>query len=400
MVDSSTYPTWPTYSEEEVCAAADVIRSGKVNYWTGSHGARFEEAFADWNGTAHAIALANGTVALDLALQGLMIGWVNGGSELDEVIVTPRTFIASVSTVVNAGARPIFADVDRESGNLSVASIAAAITERTRAVIVVHIGGWPAEMARICSLADEAGFAVIEDCAQAHGAAIHDRKVGSFGQVSAWSFCQDKIMTTGGEGGMVVTSDERLWERMRSFKDHGKNYAKMRSDNHPPGFRYVHDSFGTNWRMTEFQAAIGLQQLDKLASWTKQRNANAAMLVQTLKNFSEIIRCPQPDGDCLHAYYRLYAYVIPERLPARWSRDMLVAALQDRGVPVLHGTCSEVYLEEAFTGSGFRPSIPLTNARALGQTSIMFLVHPTLRRRHLEQICNDLESVLQTVLQH
>jgi dTDP-4-amino-4,6-dideoxygalactose transaminase len=196
------FSPWPCFSEEEVSAVATVLRSNRVNYWTGNECREFEKEFAAWCGTEYAIALANGTLALDLALRGLNIG------PGDEVIVTPRTFIASVSCVVNAGATPVFADVDLESGNLCADTIQTALTPRTKAVICVHLAGWPCDMDPIMALAAQHGFKVIEDCAQAHGARYKGRSVGSIGHIGAWSFCQDKIMTTGGEGGMVTVNDE------------------------------------------------------------------------------------------------------------------------------------------------------------------------------------------------
>ncbi|WP_257550914.1 DegT/DnrJ/EryC1/StrS aminotransferase family protein [Sphingopyxis sp. DBS4] len=266
MLDTPFAP-WPSFTEEEVDAVAAVLRSNRVNYWTGEECRLFEREFAAWSDCEYAIALANGTLALDLALHGLRVGAVNGGSADDEVIVTPRTFLASVSCVINAGARPVFADVDADSGNISVATIAPVLSDWTRAIIVVHLGGWPADMDPIMALAEPRGIKVIEDCAQAHGARYRGRSVGSIGHAGAWSFCQDKIMTTGGEGGMLTCNDRDLWSRMWSFKDHGKSWEAVYERAHPPGFRWVHESIGTNWRMLEMQGAIGRIQLRRMADW-------------------------------------------------------------------------------------------------------------------------------------
>ena len=368
---------WPSFTDEEVEAAGAVLRSNRVNYWTGEQCGHFEREFAAWSGTSHAIALANGTVALDLALRSLGIG------RGDEVIVTPRTFIASVSCVANAGATPVFADVDRDSGNLSSQTIAEALTPRTRAVIVVHLGGWPADMDPIMALAERHGLAVIEDCAQAHGARYKGRSVGSIGHLAAWSFCQDKIMTTGGEGGMVTTSDPDAWARMWAFKDHGKSWDAMFTREHAPGFRWVHESFGTNWRMMEFQAAIGRIQLQRMDEWTAARSANAAVLAAALAPFAGpggAIRIPRLDGadGSVHAHYKFYFHVEPQALKPGWSRDRIVAEIAARGIPCFGGSCSEVYRERAFDGRGWRPPAPLPVARELGQTSVMMLIHPTL----------------------
>lgn len=371
---------WPSFTEEEVEAVARVMRSGRVNYWTGEEGRAFEREFAAWVSTDHAIALGNGTLALDLALQGLGIG------PGDEVVVTPRTFIASVSCVVNAGAVPVFADVDRDSGNITAETIAAVLSPRTKAVIPVHLAGWPCDMDPIMELAGAHGLKVIEDCAQAHGARYKGRPVGSIGHVGAWSFCQDKIITTGGEGGMVTTDDHDVWSRMWSYKDHGKSWDAVYGRDHAPGFRWLHESFGTNWRMLEMQAAIGRIQLRRMPDWTAARAANAGAIRAALAPFTGEggpLRVPEIDGargdnGSNHAFYKFYAHVRPENLAPGWSRDRIVAEITARGVPCFQGSCSEVYLEKAFDGTGWRPAEPLPTARELGETSLMFLVHPTL----------------------
>lgn len=376
---NTTFAPWPSFSEEEVDAVAAVLRSNRVNYWTGEECRAFEREFADWAESEHAIALANGTVALDLALHGLGIGAMNGGQASDEVIVTPRTFLASVSCVVNAGAKPVFADVDHDSGNLSAATISAVLTPRTRGVIVVHLGGWPCDMDPIMALAEAHDFKVIEDCAQAHGARYKGRSVGSIGHVGAWSFCQDKIMTTGGEGGMVTTKNRDLWSRMWSFKDHGKSWEAVYERAHSPGFRWLHEGFGTNWRMIEMQAAIGRIQLRRMAAWTAARTRNADAIRAAVVPFSDVVRSPQLAGEGnVHAEYKHYAYVRPEQLADGWDRDRIVAEINARGVPCFQGSCSEVYLEKAFDDPGLRPLQRLPAARELGETSLMWLVHPTL----------------------
>ena len=380
--------SWPSFSQEEADAVHAVISSNRVNYWTGQEGRAFEREFAAWIGARHAVAVTNGTVALDLALMALGIG--SG----DEVIVTPRTFIASVSSVVLAGAIPVFADVDRDSGNISPATIEPMLTERTRAVVPVHLAGWPCDMPEIMKLAATHGLKVIEDCAQAHGARISGRSVGTFGEVGAWSFCQDKIMTTGGEGGMVTTDDDDVWRAMWSYKDHGKNWDSMSRPGGKSGFQFVHDSFGTNWRMLEAQAAIGRIQLGRMAQWAAARSANALAIAGALQRHSGAVRVPLPAPGATHAFYRLYAYVRPEGLRRGWSRDRIVAELAERGAPVMHGTCSEVYLEKAFDGTGLRPAARLPVAREMGETSIAFLVHPTLTQGDLDRIVAAADEVL------
>jgi dTDP-4-amino-4,6-dideoxygalactose transaminase len=320
MLHSPLSP-WPCFNEDERAAVDRVLASNKVNYWTGSEARLFEDEFAAWCGVSNGIALGNGTLALDLALLGLGIG------PGDEVIVTPRTFIASVSTVVNAGAIPVFADVDRHSGNISPETVSAVLTERTKAIIPVHLAGWPCDMPGIMALAERHGLKVIEDCAQAHGAKIGEQCVGSFGHINAWSFCQDKIMTTGGEGGMVTTSDQELWSKMWSYKDHGKSWEAVYNREHAPGFRWLHESFGTNWRMLEMQAAIGRIQLGRMGEWTNRRTRIALRIADLLGRFPLAVRVPLPPADVTHAFYRLYAYVNYDGLKTSWSRDRISAAL-------------------------------------------------------------------------
>jgi len=396
---NTQFSPWPSFTAEEADAARAVILSNRVNYWTGQECREFEKEFAAWCGAQHAIALANGTLALDVALKALGIG------PGDEVVVTPRTFIASISCVVNAGAIPVFADVEMDSGNISARTIAEVLTPRTKGVICVHLAGWPCDMDPIMALAEEHGLKVIEDCAQAHGARYKGRNVGTIGHVGAWSFCQDKIMTTGGEGGMVTTNDRALWSVMWSFKDHGKSWEAVYERQHPPGFRWLHESFGTNWRMLEVQAAIGRIQLRRMADWTARRNANAVMLAEVCRQHS-VIRVPEfrcngecvagcaAAGGCVHAQYKFYVYVRPECLAEAWSRDRIIDEINRGGVPCYQGSCSEVYREKAFDGTGWRPEGPLPVARELGETSLMFLVHPTLTADEMAKACRVVDEVL------
>lgn len=364
------FAPWPYFAADELEAAAAVLRSGKVNYWTGEEGRAFEREFAALVGTRYAVALANGTVALELALHCLGIG------PGDDVIVPSRTFIASASCAVLRGARPVIADVDRESGCLTAATARRALTPQTRAIIAVHLGGWPCDMDPLLALARERGLFVIEDCAQAHGATYQGRPVGSFGHVAAFSFCQDKIMTTGGEGGMLLTNDEAVWAQAWAYKDHGKSYDAVYHRQHPPGFRWVHESFGTNWRLTEVQSAIGRAQLRKLPEWVAVRRRHAAMLDAAFAA-QPALRVVRPPAAAGHSYYKHYVYVRPEALKAGWSRDRILAAMAAEGVPCFEGGCSEIYREAAFPAA-WRPPEPLPVACELGSTSLMFTVHPTL----------------------
>ncbi|MDM7858483.1 DegT/DnrJ/EryC1/StrS family aminotransferase [Thiopseudomonas acetoxidans] len=385
---NTAFSPWPSFTEEEANAARDVILSNKVNYWTGQECREFEKEFAAWAGTGHAVALANGTLALDLALIALGIG---AG---DEVIVASRTFLASASSIVNAGAVPVFADVDPDSQNITAETIANVLTLKTRAIICVHLAGWPCDMDPIMELASKHNLLVIEDCAQAHGALYKGQPVGSIGHVGAWSFCQDKIMTTGGEGGMVTTNDEVLWRKMWSYKDHGKSYEAVYEREHAPGFRWLHESFGTNWRMTEVQGAIGRIQLKRMKQWQEQR-LNHAQRIWRAAAECPALRVPEVPTDVLHAAYKCYVFVRPELLADGWSRDRIMAEINERGVPCYSGSCSEIYLEKAFDDTGWRPEQSLPVARELGETSLMFLVHPTLTDAEMDKTCAVIKQVMQ-----
>lgn len=384
---NTPFSPWPSFTQEEADAVSSVLLSNKVNYWTGSECREFEKEFAAWSSSEHAIAVGNGTLALDLALKALNVG------EGDEVIVTPRTFLASVSSVVTAGATPVFADVDINSQNIEASTIEAVLTEKTKAVIVVHLAGMPADMDPIMALSEKHGFYVIEDCAQAHGAKYKGRSVGSIGHVGAWSFCQDKIMTTGGEGGMVTTNDKGLWSVMWSYKDHGKSFDAIYNHEHPPGFRWLHESFGTNWRMTEMQGAIGRIQLTRMADWTAKRQANAKLIDKAVENLP-VVRCVNVPADFEHAEYKHYLFLNPAQLNERWNRDRIVDEIVKQGVPAFQGSCSEVYNEKAFDGTGFRPEKALLNAQQLGETSLMLLVHPTLTQVEIQKTCDVVRKVL------
>ena len=405
--------SWPYFEDDEVIAAAAVLRSGKINQWTGKEVDQFQREFAAFCGVRHTIALANGSVALDLAINVLNIG------PGDEVIVTPRTFVASASCLALRGAKPVFADVDPDSQNITAASIEKVLTSRTRAIIAVHLAGCPCDMDPILELAEEHHLKVIEDCAQCHGAVYYSRKpgrepavgvgqdvrvrrdgvrlyprmTGSLGHMAAFSFCQDKIMTTGGEGGMLLTDNDNLWKKAWAFKDHGKSYDAVYNLEHEPGFRWLHQSFGTNLRMTAIQAAIGRQQLKKLPAWVATRRRNAEVLT---KAFSSIpaFRLPQTPNNVTHSYYKYYVFVRQELLKSGWSRDRIMNAVAAEGSPCFSGSCSEVYLEKAFDREGFRPVKRLPVAKELGETSLMFLVHPTLTEKDMEAVASAVLKVM------
>jgi dTDP-4-amino-4,6-dideoxygalactose transaminase len=374
---AATLPTWPYFEEDEIAAAVNVLRTGKVNYWTGSEGREFEKEFATFTGSKFGVAVMNGTVALELALRSLGVG---AG---DEVVTTARTFIASASCAAVLGARPVIADVDRDTQNVTAKTISAVLTPKTKAIIAVHLAGWPCEMDAIMALARERGIKVVEDCAQAHGAEFKGRPVGSWGDVAAFSFCQDKIMTLAGEGGLVTTNDESIWRNAWEYKDHGKSWDAVYNRQHAPGFRWLHESFGTNWRLTEVQSAMGRVMLRKLPAWVDKRRKFAGMFSDAFADCAAL-RLTLPPNDVKHSYYKYYAFVRPERLRSGWTRDRIIDEIVSRGVPCYVGSCSEIYLEKAFPES-WRPAQRLPVAKELFETSIMLLVHPTLTAENIER---------------
>jgi hypothetical protein len=386
-VRKEPFAPWPHFAADEVEAAAAVLRSGRVNYWTGGQSQEFEREFARCIGVRYAVALANGTLALELALHALGVG---AG---DEVVVPSKTFIASASCVVRVGARPVVADIDADSQNITAASIERVLTARTKAIIAVHLAGWPCEMDAILALARERGLVVIEDCAQSVGARYKGRATGSIGDIGAFSFCQDKIITTGGEGGMLVTNSRALWEKAWSYKDHGKSYAAVFEREHPYGFRWLHESFGSNARITEMQSAIGRLQLAKLPQWLEQRRRNAGLLSLGLAPVPGL-RLAAPPGHSEHAWYKYYAFIRPEMLRSGWNMERILEALDAEGIPCGVGSCSEIYLEKAFVDAGLGPPQPLPVAKRLADSTLMFMLHPGLTEQDMRDTCTAVAKVM------
>ena len=382
------FSPWPDFDEEEQAAVLKVISSNRVNYWTGQEGREFEREFAEFCDASYAVAVTNGTVALDLAWQALSL------PKGSEVIVTPRTFLASISSIVLSGLVPVFADIDRNTQNISPQTVADKITPNTSAILCVHLAGWPVDMDGMKELAVKHELKLVEDCAQAHGAKYKGQPVGSIGDIAAWSFCQDKIMTTAGEGGMVTTNNKALWHKVWSFKDHGKSYEAVYERQHPPGFRWLHESFGTNWRMPEMQSAVGRLQVKKMPRWRQTRWQYASQIFDTANQLSGL-RVPKVPEDIEHAAYKCYVFVEPEKLAEGWDRDKIMSEINALGVPCFSGSCSEVYLEKAFENTGFRPTERLSVAKELGETSLMFLVHPTLKPEEIEKTCKAIKTVME-----
>ena len=378
---------WPFFDKKDIQTTSKILESGKVNYWTGQECKLFENEFSEKFDSKFAISMANGSVALSSCYEALSL---NPG---DEIITTPRTYIATSSSAVLQGLKPIFADVDRNSGCITDKTIEPLINKKTKAITVVHIGGWPAEMNKICDLAKTYNLKIIEDCAQSPGAKINGENAGTFGDVSAWSFCQDKIISTCGEGGMVTTSDENIWRNIWSFKDHGKSYEKMLEKNSSPSFKWVHNSFGTNFRMTEIQAAIGRNQLKKFNDWHLTRKRNAEYFIKELSDLN-LLRIPFVPSNIEHAWYKFTVYLNSNALASDWSREKILSAIRDKGYPAFSGSCSEIYLEKCFIDNNIYPKNPLPIARELGETSLTFLIHPTISMDQLQKYGSVIKEIV------
>lgn len=396
------FAPWPVFPAQTVDAVADVLRSGRLTYWAGPHGRALESGYARALGREHAIAVANGTVALELGLRAFGIG------PGDEVVVPARTFIATASAVVAVGATPVIADIDPLTGVLTTDSVTAVLTGRTRAVIPVHLGGWPADLQPLLELAEERGLVVLEDCAQAHGAARDGLEVGAglaaahpLGKrathAAAFSFCQDKIISAG-EGGLLVLDDDAAYELAWSYKDHGKSLSSLSAPPAPPGtgcgFTWQVERFGTNWRMPEVAAVLVAEGLRALPGWLETRRANAGRLHSALVGTPGLV-LPTVPGNTDHAYYRFYAYLQPERLAEEWSRDRVAAAISAEGVPCAYGSCAEIYRERAFRDAGLGPEGRLPGAARAHETSLALLVHPTLGEREMDDAATAVRSVLE-----
>ena len=385
------FAPWPSFDREIMDAVRGVLVSGKVSQWTGDHVYSFEKEYANYLGVKHAITMTNGSVTLDVALRVLGVG------PGDEVVVTSRSFVASASCVPLARAAPVFADVDPASGNITAETISAVLTRKTKAVIVVHLAGWPCDMESIVSLCRSKKIFLIEDCAQAHGARYKGKPVGTFGHFGSFSFCQDKIFTTGGEGGLLVTNDAALWKKAWSFKDHGRDFDAVFGRQGGTGFKWMVNSFGTNYRMTEMQAVIGRIMLKRLDGMVRARRENAGMLGRAFGGMPGL-EVTVPPKECYHAYYKYYVKADLKVLKPGWTRNAILKELALRGIPCGIGACPEIYREKAFRLYRKKLSYPsqerLPVAKNWGEVSLMFHVHPTLKKESVEYVIDSMRTVL------
>ena len=384
-------PSWPYYSKDEINAVQEVLKSGAVNYWTGEISKSFENEFADFSGCKYAIGLANGSLALSCAY--LAIGIKKG----DEVITTPRSFVATASSASLLGGKIVFADVDYNSGNITAETIQPLINKKTKAIVIVHLAGWPVDILEIYKLAKSYNIPLIEDCSQAHGAeVIIDKKnlsVGQFGDINTWSFCQDKIISTGGEGGIITTNNKDYFEKIWSFKDHGKSFSKLQENNDSLEYRYLHDNLGSNFRITEMQSAIGRIQLKKLKSWRNIRTRNAKIISNILGNIN-IVRVPLPNDNFVHAWYKFNCFIEIQYLKNDWDRKKIIKTIRSKDLPAFQGSCSELYLEKCFSKNGDHKYKELPISKELGKTNLTFLVHPTISEKEMIFYAENIKDVL------
>ena len=365
---------WPVFDDNMIQSVTDILKSGKVSQWTNPTVNKFEKKFADYIGCKYAVAVFNGTVALELCIKAL------GLKAGDEVIVTPRTFVASASCCAWYGITPIFVDVDKNSQNITLDNIKEAVTERTKAVMLIHLAGWPCELEEICNYCKKNGIYVIEDCAQAHGAKYKGKSVGAWGDINAWSFGQDKIITTGGEGGIVTTNNEKLYKIAWSIKDHGRGYDIVFNKVHKPGFRWLHERIGTNWRMLPIQAVIGIHALDKLDEWVQHRRYIANIYNNNLKDVNGIRLTIPDETKIYHSYYKYYFFIDIDLDSNKFSitRDEIIQKINDNNIFCQVGSCGEIYKENAL--KKYAPNKELLNTKELFETSLLLKCDPTITK--------------------
>ena len=394
---------YPHFGKPIIKKVNQVLKSGKVNYWTGNECKDFEKEFSNYHNVKYSLSVSNGSVALEIALKALNL------KKKDSVIVTPRSFIISASCVLNLGLKPIFADVD-DNGNLSIEGIRKAYNKDVKAIIVVHLNGLSCDLDPILKFVKKNKLFLIEDCSQAHGAIYNSKKVGSFGHLSTWSFCQDKIMSTGGEGGMISTNNKKLWLKLWSMKDHGKNYKSVFYKKHKTVFKWLHDDLGSNYRMTEMQAAIGREQLKSLDKQIKRRNLIANLYLTELKDYYlkyDILKKPnfkfqtyhskknsKISKQYIHAFYRLNLFINKNKI----KQNKLIQQLTKNKINCGVGACPEIYKEKIFKKLKLYPKKRLVNAKLLGETSIMFPINPFKSLIKIKSEINLIKKILNNYL--
>ncbi len=380
---------WPNFNKNLIVKVGEILKTGKINYTTGPYGKKFENEFSKFVGNKYSVAICNGTAALEVAIKSLRL------PKNSEIIVPARSFFASAACIVNTGHTPIFADVDILTQNISLKDVKKKITKKTKAIICVHLGGMPCEMYGLRKIANQNKIKIIEDCSQAHGASIKNKQVGSFGDISTWSFCNDKIISTLGEGGMVSTNKKRLFEFCKRYINHG---ASLNNKINSEKFIYNKNYFGTNLRITEIQSLTGLEQLKDLIKVQKKREKMAKSYFDLISKYQNYFQCYYPSKQTKSAWYRFYFFIKKDVRFYKKLRFEIIKKLKQSKVKCFTGSCPEIYLEKSFKKLRNFKIVRLENCKILGETSIALEVNHTLNyfqhKKNLLKIKKVIEKVI------
>jgi len=381
---------WPNFSKSLLLKINKILSNGVINYTTGNLGITFEKKFSEFIGNKYSIVTCNGTVALEVAIKSLDL------PRNSEIIVPARSFFASASCIVNTGNIPVFADVDLATQNILSTDIERKINKKTKAIICVHLAGLPCDMEKIVKLAKQHKLKIIEDCSQAHGAMIDNSNVGTFGDVATWSFCNDKIISTLGEGGMISTNYKKIYKFCKTYINHGTNINKKKSNK----FIYNKNSFGTNLRITEIQSIAGLDQLKNLKKVQKIRENISKNFFKIIIKYKKFFNTFYTSKNVKSAWYRFYFFVKPNVKNFKKLRFKIIKDLNRMNVKCSTGSCPEIYLETAFkTLKNFKFK-RLKNCKLLGETSIALEINHTLNRNEQKKDLTKLASVLKKNLKN
>tara|TARA_B100000795_G_scaffold263833_1_gene243518 strand:+ start:742 stop:1899 length:1158 start_codon:yes stop_codon:yes gene_type:complete len=361
--------SWPNFNKNLISKVSKILSSGEINYSNGPYGEKFEKEFSKFVGNGYSVAICNGTAALEVAIKSLRL------PKNSEIIVTARSFFSSAACIVNTGHIPIFADVNLLTQNISLDDIKKKISKRTKAIICVHLAGLPCNIYDIKKLANKNKIKIIEDCSQAHGASINNKQVGSFGDVSTWSFCNDKIISTLGEGGMISTNKKKIYDFCKVYINHGSTLQNKKSSEK---FLYNKDYFGTNLRITEIQSVAGLEQLKNLRKIQTKREKMSKSYFHIISKYQNYIYSHFPSTNIKCAWYRFYFFLKTDVKNYQKIRFKIIADLKKDNVKCFTGSCPEIYLEKSFKKLGNFKVTRLKNCKTLGETSVALDINHTL----------------------